>query len=741
MEAEPRPASTAETLERLMDEVLPSLLSQGAAPRALGAAGPFPEEQYVDPDWPAEEARLLRRYAVLADLYAAIAPYDRMAPFNSTLLERVAGAVDPMTGRTAIDPRAADEARRAYTAFNTGRAREVLARSLVDYARSIEADARDAVARSYDRFAAVEARRQAAAAAASLAVPAAVAGVPAVRAQIPAPATAPPRAIARPLRRPAAPRLSPLGARPRGPVWTPRPTLPTLAERQVEERRTAEEEEEEEEEPIIKRRRVQRAAPVVSPGLPRTVLGAWTLPVNISAASLGAPPSPPGTLPEEEEEEEVEDEEVSPQGLGGGGGGAAGPTRPLPTEPFDAAVGVEALARPLTVVMPTTIADIEAEARAVGERARAIEEGRATSGSEDDVVALRERQGYLESWAAIERASAAAVPPGVGPSVAAILARRAPPPMNGVYWYRAIARGGLMGEPGLLGPEGAGLHGPYLDEEGAQAAAIDEDSPDGAAADAALAWATAVAATGAWDEGAGHAPTMRTIVFRLQRPTADSRAVPPALRQREDTEVERWVTAVVIDPFGGPLLDASTDPRAAPALVVLAWDRVADGRARRILADDVLCRDAGTPRVCAVVAAYEAAAEDTARAVAADLAATAHRMAAARGTVDPSATDTEISALAAAIYPDARVDREDVIAGGPGARSTRVAVRVPSLASLSEADLDALIALVSAIYGALAASGVRVDTLASYLADAAGLRLEVPPPMTLVEQGSLAPAT
>ena len=766
-------APTGEAILRLtgiVERTIPELISRSAEQRVIEgspATGSRPSV-YVDPEWPADEARLERRYAFLSRLYDAINPDNPTAPLSPAALLALSEATDPATGARIIDPAVVASARRYASLFDTGRAKILLSDALLPLAQDVERDARDSIDRLNRRYNEAVARSSAGARppavsfaarprptetlatispaagvrlresppgppsaprlatppvpffAATLTAPPtvkreeeeeeitlyglapstpsrptvappslslALRGVPemvALFGTIAPPTAAPAVATRAPARR----RVAPVRPSYAIAAQTTRPSfLPsTLYGAQARREEEVEEEEEEQEPLIVKRRRV---APLVSPpyapiadieeerliaDLARTTQrgalpAVWSLSTAIEAAGRTAPPPPPAY--------------ASP---------ARAPPTPAalarvpPRAPIDL-VSVQEI-DPVVFTRATPLAAIDDEAARVRARARAIREGYATSVGENDLDALDARAQYLEGLGDFVRGSTV----------------RANPEFDATYWFRAVSEDEGQGPLGGSGgtPEAGAFHGPYAtDQDAASAAreAVESEGPDGAVMDAAQAWAIGVAPY------LDAAPAETTTFEVVRRPLAAETA------PGGGDFVRRWDVAIA-RPW--PRSDA---PPGTTSLNVLAWDRVVDatGVARRVGVRDAYCDDAP----CAFVAVYETASPDDAARLAEALRSFVSTMEARRGTHERLAdVDIQLARAADRFYPLAIVERT-----GPSGGPYGLVVRVPG--AISDVDQGALLALVRAAYGAMAAARIGVNDQASRIV---GRDREVPIP-------------
>ncbi|AJF97979.1 hypothetical protein TW95_gp1245 [Pandoravirus inopinatum] len=710
-------------LTNVVEVSLPAILSDAAQPRALAGPRGAPDVPYVDTEWPRDEARLLPRYQFLVSLANAIHP---SATINASSVSHAINLVDPVTRAPVISRAAADSARNAVDRFDMRGARTALTEGVLEYARGVEADARAALDRLNQRFNEADPARRA-----LPTPPSRVAQVPLVTLpqQPPRVVTQQPVAPRRlpvgiqqavaPLlgRRPPAERPTPIvgvGPPPR-PAWRtalsrllPGPSARSRIGQQRPPEQPEAQEEEEEEEPLIKRR---RRAP--SPGSRLTPLPAERDDDLLLAALL-----------EEEGEQPAPSIRSPPSGARGwnlaAAMAAAARQPPTSTQTIEylPTVSPRAPTTPqsvqgerrweqepwtidtlIQVVVPAVFQRaVDAETvRQEAQRARAladsIRDGYAARIAVGDAEAAANRALHLNDLAGYVEASAAGA------------RRRRPEPFDAAYWYRVVA----AGETGPLGPasrlaEARGVIGPYATPEDAAAdASLLGFNADEAVMDAVLAWVLTM------DMPRLTQPA--TTVFQVQRPRDERDPNPPRqLAARIDPGVERWVTAVVAarphDAF------AQTG-----ALAVLAWDRAVDGRARRVGVRDVFCPDRDRP--CAVVAAYETATPDDARAL-------EQALVAREPPPNVPAAVGEIVDVARVLYPGAAVS----VAPNREGSAVVVTVRLP--VPLADADQDRLLDLVRMAYGVVAATGAPIDTEASRIVGIDASEAPIPPPAAIV---------
>lgn len=745
-------------LSGIVEESLPALFSAASEPRVVEGAPGMPDVPYVDPQWPVDEERLLRRYNFLTRLAGLLHPSAPITPAGVASAVRL---VDPVTDALIVPTMWADAARRASDAYDMRAARTDLVRGVLDYAQRLQADARDALDRLNARYNSVRS-------ASVLASPARPIGVPprptptlqplpppqppTATVPSPVPAATAPSVLGRRLRSQVA-AASAVPRRPTGwsaalqrliPAARPAPFgLPTPTRIEAQQQQQPFVQEEEEQEPLVIKRHRRRAplsgeqAPVESAALQMrnqsyvddvlnallggaggetppspygvegtraaspALVGQWNLASALSAAArMPAASRSPEYLVStmsatQRTPSPVQTVGETPSARAEGG-------IEWPVDAYVQAVAPAVFRRDIDVPV------LEAEARRARSLADAVRDESVASvaGAMDglaDPDAAQSRADYLDGLAAYVQAARRET-------------RRAREPFEAAYWYRVVAAGGSgpLGMPTETAPlsAAAAIHGPYATAEDAMAdaAAVGFDA-DAAIADAALAWA--IAALGSGTQNAGPVST----TFQVRRPAGRDLTVPRQLAARADPSVERWAVAVA----------APRRDRASPhegAFTVLAWDRTVGGRARRVGARDLFPGAGGPPS--AVVAVYDAPDPATAASVRADL------DQAMRGPTPPSRAglSADVAAAIDAHYPGAAAD---VTTNADGSEVT-VTVRLP--VSLADTDQGQLLALARAVYGIAATAGATSDSGRSRLIGVDGSEAPMPSPPSLVGASS-----
>ncbi|AVK77024.1 hypothetical protein pmac_cds_336 [Pandoravirus macleodensis] len=742
-------------LTGIVEESLPALFSAAGESRVIEGAIGAPDVPYVDPEWPADEERLLRRYNFLTRVAGLLHPSAPITPAGVASAVRL---VDPVTGAVIIPGAWADAARRAADAYDMRAARGDLVRGVLDYAQRLQNDTRDALDRLNARY---NSARSASVLAQPPTRPLVVSPRP-VPAPQAVPSQRPPATIAQPSPGPTAAVSSVLGRRLRSQMATapvaPRrsvgwsaalqrliptaqptsfgPPAPARVEslQQATQQQPFAQEEEEQEPLVIKRRRrrtplsieqlpieptVQTTSESYADDVLNALLGGEEAPMspygalgtqavspalvgqwNLASALTAAARAPAAIRSPEYLAPPSAATQRTPSPLQ-----IVGETPSVRAEggidwPVDAYVQTVA---PVTFRRDIDLPVLQVEARRARSLADAVQSESVASmaGAVDgmaDPGAAQDRADYLDGLVAYAQAARRET-------------RRAREPFEAAYWYRVVAAGGSgpLGVPTETAPlsAAAAVHGPYatIEDATADAEAVGFD-PDAAIADAALAWA--IGALGGESQNVGPVST----IFQVRRPAERDPAVPRQLANRADPSVERWAVAVAV-----PRRD-QTSPHEG-AFRVLAWDRAVGGRARRAGVRDLFPSAGGPPS--AVVAVYETPDPATAASIQDDLD-RAMRVPAPDG----ARLSANVAAATDAHYPGTAVD---VTTNADGSEVT-VTVRLP--VSLADTDQDRLLALARAVYGIAATAGARNDSIQSRLVGIDGTEAPIPSPPLLV---------